>query len=79
MTATARVIKEGRNQSVRLPRAFRLKSTTVQLRHTPEGILITERDRWDDFEDACQKLSGKFLHAMEKRTKARFEARQPGT
>lgn len=69
MTAVAKVFKNGRSQAVRLPKEFRVKGTEVYVRHTPEGILITERDPWDQFEEACQKLSDEFLDSVENRDK----------
>jgi antitoxin VapB len=76
MTAVAKVFKNGRSQAVRLPKEFRVKGPEVYLRHTPEGILITERDPWDAFEEACQKLSDKFLDALEARDKPLPEERE---
>ncbi len=44
MTATAKLVTRGRDQTIRLPKAFRFPGKTVQLRRTPEGVLIsTER------------------------------------
>ncbi|MDZ4289936.1 MAG: hypothetical protein U0984_18365 [Prosthecobacter sp.] len=76
MTAVAKVFKNGRSQALRLPKEFRVKGAEVYLRHTPEGILITERDPWDTFEEACQKLSDKFLDAVENRERQAPENRK---
>lgn len=69
MAAIAKVFQNGRSQAVRLPKEFRVKGSEVYIQHTPEGILITERDPWDQFEEACHKLSDGFLEAVENRRK----------
>lgn len=45
-TAFAKVFQSGNSQALRLPKAFRLKSATVRLERTDQGILI--RDENDD-------------------------------
>ncbi|GAA5141984.1 AbrB/MazE/SpoVT family DNA-binding domain-containing protein [Prosthecobacter algae] len=69
MTAIAKVFQNGRSQAVRLPKEFRVKGPEVYIRHTSEGILISERDPWDRVEEGCQQLSDEFLKAVEKREK----------
>lgn len=47
MTAVlAKIFKSGNSQALRLPKAFRLKSGTVKLERTEQGILI--RDEGED-------------------------------
>ena len=43
-TAFAKVFQSGNSQALRLPKAFRLKSTTVKLERTDQGILIRDED-----------------------------------
>lgn len=69
MTAIAKVFQNGRSQAVRLPKEFRVKGPEVYIRHTPEGILISECDPWDRVEEGCQQLSDEFLKVVEKRGK----------
>lgn len=67
MSATAKVFRNGRSQAIRLPKDFRVSSPEVRLTRVPGGILITEADPWDAFEDECGKLPDAVVAAMEKR------------
>jgi antitoxin VapB len=40
--ATAKVFKSGNSQALRLPKAFRLSSSTVQLTKLPDGFLVRD-------------------------------------
>jgi antitoxin VapB len=44
MTALAKVFMSGNSQAIRLPRAFRIASSVVRIRRTPEGLLITDEE-----------------------------------
>jgi len=41
-TITARVFKSGNSQAIRLPKAWRLATTTVQIEKTGRGMLILD-------------------------------------
>jgi antitoxin VapB len=56
MTATAKVFKNGRSQAIRLPKEFRVSTAEVRLTRVPGGILVTEGDPWDTFQDECRSL-----------------------
>ncbi len=56
MTTTAKVFKNGRSQAIRLPKEFRVSTSEVRLTRVPGGILVTEGDPWDSFEDECRSL-----------------------
>jgi len=58
---TAKVFKNGRSQAIRLPKEFPVKGAEVYLQKVPGGILITERDPWELFEEGCQELSPDFM------------------
>ena len=59
----------GRSQAIRLPKDFRVTGATVTLSRVPEGILISERDPWDDCEEACEGLTESFFKTVEGRRK----------
>ena len=42
--ATAKVFQSGNSQALRLPKSFRLKSTTVKLVKTPDGFTVHDDD-----------------------------------
>ena len=42
--ATAKVFQSGNSQALRLPKAFRLKATTVKLVKTPDGFTVHDDD-----------------------------------
>jgi antitoxin VapB len=67
MTTTAKVFASGRSQAIRLPKEFRVSGKEVRLSRVPGGILITEGDPWDVFDDGCRNLSEEFFEAVEKR------------
>jgi antitoxin VapB len=41
-TITARVFKSGNSQAIRLPKAWRLTASTVQIEKTKHGLLILD-------------------------------------
>lgn len=67
MTTTAKVFASGRSQAIRLPKEFRVSGKEVRLTRVPGGILISEGNPWDAFENACRELGGEFLEAMDRR------------
>ena len=67
MTARAKVFKNGRSQAIRLPKAFRVATSEVRLTRVPGGILITEDDPWEAFEDACHKLPASVFDCLASR------------
>lgn len=67
MTTTAKVFASGRSQAIRLPKEFRVSGKEVRLTRVPGGILISEGDPWDSFDEACRELGGEFLDTMEQR------------
>jgi len=67
MTTTAKVFASGRSQAIRLPKEFRVSGKEVRLSRVPGGILISEGDPWDAFDDGCRSLSEEFFEAVEKR------------
>lgn len=69
---TAKVIKSGRGQAIRLPKEFRVKGSEVRLQRVPQGILVLERDPWEICREACQELSD---HFMRKRAQPAAEKR----
>ena len=75
MSTTAKVFKNGRSQAIRLPKDFRVATAEVRLTRVPGGILITEADPWDAFQDACRSLPDAVLSAMENRERAKPQQR----
>ena len=75
MSTTAKVFKNGRSQAIRMPREFRVTGSEVHLRRVPEGILIVERDPWDECLDACRELSADVLSPREKRAQGPAQRR----
>lgn len=67
MTTTAKVFASGRSQAIRLPKEFRVSGKEVRLSRVPGGILISEGDPWDNFEEGCRSLGNGFLDAVEQR------------
>jgi len=67
MTTTAKVFASGRSQAIRLPKEFRVSGKEVRLSRVPGGILISEGDPWDSFEEGCRKLGDEFFDAVERR------------
>lgn len=75
MTTTAKVFASGRSQAIRLPKEFRVSGNEVQLSRVPGGILISEGDPWDAFEEGCAKLDDGFFKAMEDRDRDNQQVR----
>ncbi len=75
MTTNAKVFASGRSQAIRLPKEFRVSGKEVRLTRVPGGILISEGDPWDAFEEACLGLGGEFLDVMERRDRKAPQAR----
>ncbi len=67
MTTTAKVFASGRSQAIRLPKEFRVSGKEVHLSRVPGGILISEGDPWDAFEEGCRNLGEDFFDAVESR------------
>lgn len=67
MSTTAKVFASGRSQAIRLPKEFRVSGKEVRLSRVPGGILISEGDPWDAFEEGCRGLGDGFFDAVERR------------
>ena len=67
MTSKAKVFMNGRSQAIRLPKEFRVKGAEVSIIRVPEGILITEKDPWELFQEGCREMDDEFFEVMEKR------------
>jgi antitoxin VapB len=59
--AIAKVFQNGRSQAIRLPKEFRVSTSEVHLKKTPEGFLVIERDPWELFREGVAKLSEDFM------------------
>ena len=70
---TAKVFRSGRSQAVRLPKKYRFHSGEVYVQPTPDGLLLTERDPWELFEEGVAELSDDF---MATRVQPPLEARE---
>ena len=57
----AKVFQNGRSQAIRLPKEFRVNSTEVYLKKTPEGFLVIPRDPWEIFLEGVDELSADFM------------------
>jgi virulence-associated protein VagC len=57
-TVKARVFQSGNSQAIRLPKAFRLRSSVVVLEKTPQGILVQEDGENARRARAFAKLAG---------------------
>ena len=75
MTTTAKVFKNGRSQAIRLPKDFRVSTPEVRLTRVPGGILISEADPWDSFEDECHRLPEAVLSSLENRQRSAAQQR----
>jgi antitoxin VapB len=75
MSTTAKVFASGRSQAIRLPKEFRVSGKEVRLTRVPGGILISEGDPWDAFEEACRGLGDGFLDSMERRDRTTPQTR----
>jgi antitoxin VapB len=60
---TAKVFQNGRSQAIRLPKEFRVETTEVYLKKTPEGFLVIPRDPWELFWEGVEELSADFMAA----------------
>lgn len=60
---TAKVFKNGRSQALRLPKEFRVETSEVYLKKTPEGFLVITRDPWELFFEGVEELSAGFMAA----------------
>ena len=58
---SAKLFKNGRSQAVRLPREYRLKGNEVYIKKTSQGVLLTEKDPWDFFEEGLSEISDDFM------------------
>jgi antitoxin VapB len=59
---TAKIIKNGGSQAVRLPREYRLKGREAFVKRVPEGILLMEKeDLWSAFEQCLKEFPADFL------------------
>jgi antitoxin VapB len=57
----AKVFQNGRSQAIRLPKEFRVDSSEVYLKKTPEGFLVIARDPWEIFAEGVAELSDHFM------------------
>ena len=57
----------GRSQAIRLPKDFRVTGEKVSLTRVPGGILISESDPWEGFEEGSRELGDAFFKTMEAR------------
>jgi antitoxin VapB len=57
----AKVFRNGRSQAIRLPKEFRVESSEVYLKKTPEGFLVIPRDPWEIFFEGVAKLPADFM------------------
>ena len=60
---TAKVLKNGRSQAIRLPKEFRVDTAEVYLKRTREGFLVIPRDPWEVFFEGVGELSYDFMRA----------------
>lgn len=66
---TAKVFRNGRSQAIRLPKEFRVETSEVYLKRTPEGFLVMARDPWETFFEGVEGLSGDFMAGGRKQPK----------
>ncbi len=57
----AKVFRNGRSQAIRLPKEFRVNTSEVYLKRTPEGFLVIPRDPWELFLEGVEELSDGFM------------------
>ena len=67
MSTTAKVFMNGRSQAIRLPKEFRVAGEKVSLTRVPGGILISESDPWESFEEGSRQLGESFFKTMDAR------------
>jgi antitoxin VapB len=70
----AKVFQNGRSQAIRLPKEFRVETSEVYLKRTPEGFLVIPRDPWELFFEGVEELSDDFM--KEGRTQPEVERRE---
>jgi len=70
---TAKLFRNGRSQAVRLPQEFRFAGSEVSIKQVPGGVLLSERDPWELFDEGVKALSDDF---MAERTQPPLEDRQ---
>ena len=58
---TAKLFQNGRSQAVRLPKEFRFSGNEVYILKTSQGVLLTEKDPWDLFEEGIEEISDDFM------------------
>ena len=58
---SAKVIRDGRSQAIRLPKEFRVDCAEVYLKKTLEGFLAIPRDPWEIFFEGVEELSADFM------------------
>ncbi len=75
MSTTAKVFMNGRSQAIRLPKEFRVAGEKVSLTRVPGGILISESDPWDGFEEGSRELGDAFFRAMDVRDRKTTQRR----
>ncbi len=63
----AKVLNNGRCQTIELPEEFHVDVDEVILEKTPQGFLVIPRDPWEIFHEGCEKISDEFLDIMESR------------
>jgi antitoxin VapB len=61
MMHTAKLFKNGSSQAVRLPREYRFKGKEVYITKTPQGVLLSEKDPWELFEEGIKEISADFM------------------
>jgi antitoxin VapB len=66
---TAKVFRNGRSQAIRLPKEFRVETSEVYLKRTPEGFLVMARDPWEIFFEGVEELSDDFMAGVRKQPK----------
>lgn len=64
MSRVAKVSMSGHSQAIRLPKEFAITGEEVRLSRVPGGILISESDPWQAFEEAANELGDEFFSAL---------------
>jgi antitoxin VapB len=74
---TAKIIKNGGSQAIRLPRLYRLKGKEAYVKKVPEGILLMEKsDIWTAFDKCLDDFPADFLESRKEQKnqkRRRFE------
>lgn len=60
---TAKLFVNGRNQAVRLPKAYRFDEKELYIKKTSEGVLLIPKDHsiWDIWEENLMKYNDPFM------------------